>query len=99
MSVNYVVNSAEEVKEPSAHKMLSGVFYRRSDGVEFPFSNPCYVIGLDENGMPTRLAFYKDGFQNESYILEDHNRAVYLAAVSQGFEPPRGLLRRDRPAR
>lgn len=91
MSVNCVAAAADE--------KLSGVFYRRKDGVEFQFSNPCYVIELDKNGMPTRLAFYKDGFKNESYILEDHNRAVYLAAVSQGFEPPRGLLRRDRPAR
>ncbi len=99
MSVNYGAVAAIEEKEPAAVEKLSGVFYRRKDGVEFPFSNPCYVIELDEKGMPTRLAFYKDGFQNESYILADHNRSVYLAAVSQGFEPPRGLLRRDRPAR
>ena len=80
-------------------KKLSGVFYRRKDGVEFPFSNPCYVIELDEKGMPIGLSLYKDGFPNEVYGLNNQNRAVYLAAVSQGFEPPRGLLRRDRPAR
>jgi hypothetical protein len=79
--------------------VLSGVFYRRRDGVQFPFSNPCYVVELDEAGLPSGLSFYKDGFQNEVYALTDKNRAVYLAAVSQGFEPPRGLIHRDKPAR
>ena len=45
------------------------------------------------------LRRYVKGKLNESYPGVSRGQAsVYLSAVIQGFQPPRGLLRLDRPS-
>jgi hypothetical protein len=76
-----------------------GLFYRRGDGTVVPLLGATYVIVLDANGKPCSLQLFVEGRIDESYNTAPETLPLFLAAISQGFEPPRGLMHRGKLAR
>jgi hypothetical protein len=77
-----------------------GVFIRRKDGVFVEVTGKVWMFEQLEDGNPLGLMRYDNGQLQESYHVPDKARAsVYLAAIAQGFEPPRGLKHQDKPVR
>jgi hypothetical protein len=75
-----------------------GVFIRRKDGIFVEVTGKVWMFEQLEDGNPLGLMRYDDGQIQESYHVPDKARAsVYLAAIAQGFEPPRGLKNQDKP--
>jgi hypothetical protein len=76
----------------------SGLFYRRPDGKEVPFDGRVWIFEQQPNGEPLGLCRIDAGKIQEAYHVPTQGRAaVYLAAIAQGLEPPRGLKRQDKP--
>jgi len=77
-----------------------GLFYRRPDGAEVPLSaGEQWIVTLHAAG-GLHLQRYLGGVHDESYKdMDAAEGAVALQALSHGFEPPRGLRRRERQAR
>jgi hypothetical protein len=79
---------------------VPGVFIRRKDGEFVEVTGKVWMFLQLEDGNPLGLMRYDDGYIQESYHVPDKARAsVYLAAIAQGFEPPRGLKHQDKPVR
>lgn len=58
----------------------------------------CWVIEIDGRGVRLTRYVHGSSVPNESYrIVEKEEGAVYIAAVINGYQPPRSLLRQDRP--
>lgn len=79
-----------------------GLFYRRTDGVEVAHSDEGdtqWLVTFKPDGQ-VMLVQYESGRIDASYAPMDVATAtVALAAISQGFEPPRGLRHQEKPVR
>lgn len=83
-------------------ELKAGLFYRRKDGVEIDLaatSREQWVVLINEKG-DFFLQRYFGGLIDETHRpMQADEATVALAAIGQGFEPPRGLRRRDTPVR
>lgn len=58
-----------------------------------------WVMRLNVQTGALHCAKYVGGVRVEAYAPVGEGRAaIYAAAIIQGFEPPRGLVRQERPA-
>lgn len=71
--------------------------YKKDDGEIIEYKNQdTFIITIDGNIFG--LKRFVKGKLNESYApVSKEKAAIYLAAIIQGYEPPRSLVHRDRP--
>jgi hypothetical protein len=84
-----------EKASPPAGKLQ----YTTANGRIFDVDGPnIWTVDIQAEGI--QLNRYCGGNLEETYPLMDHAEAIIaIVAVSQGFEPPRGLRHQDTPAR
>ena len=75
--------------------VVSGLIYRREDGVEVPIKGEAWTMRRVEGGQ-WALSRYIDGVLNEQYAYVDADRlGIALSAISCGYQPPHFLRRLD----
>ena len=82
---------------PHSAAPRSRLIYEREDGVQIVYDGECWMLELAPDGS-VRFKRFHDGRLLESYFPQPRARAaISAAAIIHGFEPPRALVRLDKP--
>jgi hypothetical protein len=86
--------------EPKSVELNQGVYYVRKDGVAVRIDEgETWVMRVSGDGT-VNLTSFSGGKVDATYrTMEKDEAAVAMAAIIQGFEPPRTLVRPDTPVR